>query len=68
MSLQFDVFFNRKKRVWAMKNTFLLLNNVISILDLFKILTYYIDNKKILEIRITKTIFFESSFTEDSKK
>ena len=34
-----------------MKNTFLLLNNVISILDLFKILTYYIDNKKILEIR-----------------
>ena len=34
-----------------MKNTFLLLNYVISILDLFKILTYYIDNKKILEIR-----------------
>ena len=51
-----------------MKNTFLLLNNVISILDLFKILTYYIDNKKILEIRITKTIFFQSSFSEDSKK
>jgi len=27
-------------------------NNVISILDLFKISTYYIDDKKILEIRI----------------
>ena len=27
------------------------LNNVIFILDLFKILTHYIDNKKILEIR-----------------
>ena len=35
-----------------MKNTFLLLSNVISILDLFKILTYYIDDKKILEIEI----------------
>ena len=34
-----------------MKNTFLPLNNVISILDLFK-LTYYIDDKKILEIKI----------------
>jgi len=34
-----------------MKNTFLLLSNVISILDLFKILTYYNDDKKILEIR-----------------
>ena len=34
-----------------MKNTFLLLNNVISIFDLFKILTYYIDDKKTLEIR-----------------
>ena len=33
-----------------MKNIFLVLNNVISILDLFKILTYYIDDKKILEI------------------
>jgi len=33
-----------------MKNTFLFPNNVISILDLFKILTYYIDDKKILEI------------------
>ena len=43
-------FFDRKKRVWAMNNTFLLLNNVISIL-IFKILTYYIDDKKILEIR-----------------
>ena len=51
MSLQLDVFFNREKRVWTMKNTFLLLNNVISILDLFKILTYYTDDKKILEIR-----------------
>ena len=50
MSLQLDVF-NRKIRVWAMKNTFLLLNNVISTLDLFKILTYYTDDKKILEIR-----------------
>jgi len=35
-----------------MKNTFLLLNIVISILYLFKILINYIDNKKILEIRI----------------
>ena len=35
-----------------MKNTFLLLNNVISILDLFKILTYYIDDKKMLDIEI----------------
>ena len=34
-----------------MKNRFLLLNNVISILDLFKILINYIDDKKILEIR-----------------
>ena len=33
------------------EKTCLLLNNVISILDLFKILTYYIDDKKILEIR-----------------
>ena len=51
--------------MWTMKNTFLLLKNVISILDLFKILTYYIDDKKILEIRnknIIKleTIFFQS--------
>ncbi len=36
------------------KKTFLLLNNVISILDLFKILTYYIEDKKILEIRNLK--------------
>ena len=42
-----------------MKSTFLLLNNVISILVLFKILTYYIDDKKILEIR-KKTIFLQS--------
>jgi len=35
-----------------MKNTFLLLNNAISILDLFKILRCYIDDKKILEIDI----------------
>jgi len=34
-----------------MQNIFLLLNNVISILDLFKILTYYIDDNNILEIR-----------------
>ena len=40
-----------EKRVWAMKNTILLLKNIISILDLFKILTYYIDYKKVLEIR-----------------
>ena len=44
MTLQLDVFFNRKKRVWAMKNTFLLRNNVISILDLFNIL--FIDDKE----------------------
>ena len=31
-----------EKRVWAMKNTVVLLNYVISILDLFKILAYYI--------------------------
>ena len=43
-------FFLIEKRVWAMKNTFLPLNIVISILDLFKILTYYIDDRKILEI------------------
>ena len=42
---------------WAMKNTFLLLNNVISILDLYQILSYYIDDKKILEIRIKDNIF-----------
>ena len=50
MLLQLDVFLIEKK-VWAMKNTFLLLNNVISILDLFKILTYYFEDKKILEMR-----------------
>ena len=61
MSLQLDVFFNRKKR-WAMKNTNLLLNNVISISDLFKILTYYIDEKKILEIRNKDNI--SSKFSE----
>ena len=39
--------------MWTVKNknTFLLLNNVISIFDLFKILTYYIDDKKTLEVR-----------------
>ena len=42
-----------------MKSTFLLISKVISILDLFKILTYYIDDKKILEIR-KKTIFLQS--------
>ena len=42
-----------------MKNTFLLLNNVISTLDLFKILIYNIDDKRILEIW-NKTIFFLS--------
>ena len=45
-----------------MKNTFLLLNNVISISDLFKILTYYIDEKKILEIRNKDNI--SSKFSE----
>jgi len=35
-----------------MKNTYLLLKNAISMLDLFKILTNYIDDKKILEIEI----------------
>ena len=35
-----------------MKNTFLLLNKVLSILDLLKILPYYFDDKKILEIEI----------------
>ena len=57
------MFFLIEKKVWAMKNTFLLLNNVISILDLFKILTYYIDDKKILEIRnknINKDNIFKS--------
>ena len=44
-------FFNRKSIWgWEMKNTFLLLNNVISTLDLFKILRYNIDDKRILEI------------------
>ena len=46
-----------------MKNTFLLLNIVIFILDLFKILINYIDNKKILEIRnknINKDNIFQS--------
>ena len=61
-----------------MKNKFLLLNNVISILDLFKILTYYIDDKKILEIRnknsnkLQRQKFFKvlqsSSFSKDLKK
>ena len=45
-----------------MKNTVLLLNNVISILDFLKILTYYIDDKKILEIRNKDNIF--QSFAE----
>ena len=39
MALQLDVSFDRKKGM-GKKNTFLLLNNVISMLDLFKILTY----------------------------
>ena len=51
MSLQLDVFFNRKKCMGNEEYIFLLLNNVISILDLFKILTHYIDDKKSLEIR-----------------
>ena len=40
-------FFNRKKGMGNEKYIFILLNNAISILDLFKILTYYIDDKKI---------------------
>ena len=44
-------FFNRKKCMGNEEYIFLLLNNVISILDLFKILTHYIDEKKVLEIR-----------------
>ena len=44
-------FFLIEKKVLAMKNTFLLQNNVNSILDLFKILTYYIVDKKIFEIK-----------------
>ena len=35
-----------------MKIIVVLLNNFISILDLLKILTYYIADKKILEFRI----------------
>ena len=59
------IFFNRKKREWEMKNTLLLQNNVISILDLFKILLYYIDDKKILEIR-NKVL--QSSFSKGFKE
>ena len=44
MSLQLDVFFNRKKGMGNEKYIFLLLNNVISILDLFNIL--FIDDKE----------------------
>jgi len=57
-----NVFIIEKKGM-AMKTTFLLLNNVISILDLFKTLTYYIEDKKILEIRnkkINKDNIFQS--------
>ena len=39
-------FFNRKNGM-DNKKTFLLINNVISTLDFVKILTYYIDDKKI---------------------
>ena len=46
VSLQLNVFIIEKKGM-AMKTTFLLLNNVISKLDFVKILTYYIDDKKI---------------------
>ena len=51
------------KKGMGNEKTCLLLNNVISILDLFKILTYYIDDKKILEIRnknINKDNIFKS--------
>ena len=60
MSLQLDVFLIGKR---AMKNTFLLLKNVISILDSFKILTYYTDDKKILEIR-NKNLNKDNIFAE----
>ena len=46
MSLKLDVFFNRKNGM-DNKKTFLVKNNVISTLDFVKILTYYIDDKKI---------------------
>ena len=48
MLLKLDVFLV-EKIVWTIKKTFLLLNNVISTLDFVKILTYYIDDKKIFE-------------------
>ena len=58
-----------------MKNTFLLINNVISIFDLFKILiTYFIDDMKILEIKnknINRQYLFkvlQSSYSEDLKR
>jgi len=46
MSLKLDVFLIEKNGM-DNKKTFLLLNNVISTLDFVKILTYYIDDKKI---------------------
>ena len=56
MSLQLDVCLTDKKRICAINNTFLLLNNVISILDLLR----HENFTKIpvcteLEIKITKT-------------
>ena len=39
MALKLDVFLI-EKRVWTIKETFLLLNNVILTLDFVKILTY----------------------------
>ena len=57
------------------KHTILLLNDIFSILDLLKILTYYIDYKKVLEIRNKNrnkdNIFFkvlQSSVSKDFKK
>ena len=47
MSLKLDVFLIEKNGMHSKKKTFLLLNNVISTLDFVKILTYYIDDKKI---------------------
>ena len=47
-------FFLKKKKGMGNEKYILLLNNVISILDLFKTLTNYIDDKKILEIRDKK--------------
>jgi len=51
-----------------MKNTFLLLNNVISILDLFKILTYYIDDKILNNVISILDLFKILTYYIDDKK